>query len=312
MLLNRKYEIDMIRRIRRLKVVIILGVAVLLFLTLFALSYSEIGVICGVGSGGLPPSLSDLPAVPQSIVDDANRLATELFGDYKEGCDDFVNQLLATYLEAKDEDFVIVFNTGGWGWDSLEATQGWQSITTGIEAELASLGYESLSLSYQRTAKTLRAQLKEGMEMATNYPSKAKDLASRIDFLTTNIPDLKVIITGESNGSVISDSVMSILEDNPRVYSIQTGPPFWHRSIKAERTLVVDDNGIVPDSFSQGDFVNIIVGNLKALFGLSKPEDESGTIFYHVRAPGHDYWWQYPKVYSQITDFLQQNFGFEW
>ena len=59
-----------------------------------------------------------------------------------------------------------------------------------------------------------------------------------MDFLTSYLPDLRVIISGESNGSVVADDAMGILKDNPQVYSIQTGPPFWHKSTESERALV--------------------------------------------------------------------------
>ena len=197
-------------RVRRLGIGIALAVFVLFGVGLLALSYSEVGVTCEVGSGGIPLSLDDLGVVPQSVVDDATKLAAELFGDCQEECDNFANQLLATYLEAEDKDFVILFNSGGWGWTSLESSLGWHSIVTGIESELAGLDYEALLLDYRRTAESLRGQFDEFIEMVTGYPSKAAELASRVDFLTNHIPGLKVIIAGESNGTVISDKVMNI------------------------------------------------------------------------------------------------------
>jgi hypothetical protein len=36
---------------------------------------------------------------------------------------------------------------------------------------------------------------------------------------------------------------------------------------------------------------------------------EIGTEPHIVVAPGHDYWWQYPEVRSQITQFLRANFA---
>ena len=299
-------------KVRRIGIGVALTVVLLLGVVVLALSYSGVGETYEVGKEGLPLALSDLSVVPQSVVDDATRLATELFGDRQEDGNDFVNQLLATYLEAKDKDFVIVFNPGGWGCNLLEATPGWHSIVTGIESELASLDYELLLLNYRRTAETLRGRLDELVEMATLYPSKAKDLARRVEFLTEHIPDLRVIVTGESNGAIISDSVMNILRDNPQVYSIQTGSPFWHNNVTLDRTLDMTDNGIIPDSLSRGDFWAILKAYLKALFGLSQPVDDFDTIPHYVREPGHDYWWQYPKVYSEITDFLEQNFGIKW
>jgi len=297
----------MARKIRRLTIGVIL--ALVLSLVIVAVSYSAVGVTCEIGTEGLPPSAYDLLAVPQSVAEDATRLATELFGEHQEKCDDFVNQLLSIYSVAKDKDFIVIFNPGGWGYKSILATPGWCSIFTGIEAELASSGYTSLLLEHRRTDGGLPGCLNEFAARMTSYWSKAEDLACRLEFLTNHIPDLRVIVTGESNGTVICDSVMSILEDNPQVYSIQTGPPFWHKNIMLDRTLVMTTNGIIPDSYSQGDFWNLAWGNLRYWFHLSQPIDDFGTAPHYVGAPGHDYWWQYPEVCSQITNFLDESFG---
>ena len=296
-------------KIGKRRIAIALAVVLPLFVVVLALSASQIAVTSEIGSEGLPLSASDLSAVPQSVAEDANRLAAELLGDGQEKYDDFVNQLLGAYLKAKEKDFVIVFNLGGWGWNLVETSPGWCSISTGIESELNSSGYTSLLLNYLRTVNTLQGRVDEIVEMITGYSSKAEELANRVEFLTTHIPDLRVIIAGESLGTVISDRAMNILADNPQVYSIQTGPPFWHDNIMLDRTLVMTDNGINSDSFSQGDFRTIIIGNLRSFFGLSQPREDFGTILHHVGAPGHDYWWQYPKVYTQITSFLDKNFG---
>ena len=298
--------------IRRLGILVALTIVLLLGAGLLTLSYSHVGITVGVGNGGVPLSVPDLSAVPQSVADDATKLATELFGDYQEKHDDFVSQLLAAYVEAKDKDFVVFFNPGGWGWNFVENSPGWYSISNGIKSELENLGYTSLMLDYRRTGETLRGVIDEFVEVITNYPSKSENLACRMEFLTTHIPDLKVIVTGESNGTVISDSAMNILRDNPQVYSIQTGPPFWHQNVMRDRTLVLNYNGITPDSFSQGDIPAILWASLKALVGLSPAEEEDpGRILYFFRAPGHDYCWQYPGVYSQISNFLEHNFGFK-
>ena len=295
-------------KIRRLGIVIALGLVLLLGMVVLAASYSQSGVTCKIGAEGLPPSLADFSAVPQSVIDDATGLAVELFGDCQEECDAFVNQLLAIYSESKDKDFVIVFNPGGWGWNLVEASPGWWSIFDGIESELESSGYTSLMLNHQRAVDTFLGRLDEAGEMITGYQLKAKDLACRAEFLTTHIPDLRVILAGESTGAVITDSAMNILADNPQVYSIQTGPPFWHQTTMLDRSLVLTDNGIITDSFSQGDYLGIAWGYFKKWFNLSEPEDDFGTTPHYIAAPGHDYWWQYPEVCSQITNFLRQNF----
>ncbi len=297
------------RKISRQRIAVVLAIVLPLFAGVLILTASHVGVSSEIYRGELPLSASDLSAVPQSVADDAARLATELFGNSQEKYDDFVNQLLGTYLQAKDKDFVLVFNSGGWGWSLIEASPGWLSIFTGIESELNSSGYTSLLLTHQRTDDTLQGRLDEIVQMITGYSSKAEDLACRVEFLTTNIPDLRVIIAGESNGTVICDQTMNILTDSPQVYSIQTGPPFWHDNIMLDRTLIMTYNGRFPDSFSRGEFLTMTRASLRALFGLPQPENESGRVLSFVQAPGHDYWWQYPEVHSQITNFLDKNFG---
>ena len=80
----------------------------------------------------------------------------------------------------------------------------------------------------------------------------------------------------------------------------------------AERTLLLNDNGADPDSFSSGDILSMIRASLKAAFGMPSLEEEApGTIFHFVRAPGHDYNWEYPTVCTQIKSFLKSNFGFK-
>lgn len=303
--------LKMVINIRRLGILVALTAVLLLGTVLIAFSYTSVGIAGSVGAGGVPLSVPDLSTVPESVAEDAARLAMELYGDYQEGYEDFVDRLLAIYGEAEDKDFVVIFNSGGWGWNFLENSPGWRSIFSGIESELAGLGYTSLMLDYRRTDENLRGVIDEGVEMITSYPSKAENLACRVEFLTNHIPDLRVIVTGESDGTVISDSVMNILRYNSQVYSIQTGPPFWHRHVMLDRTLVLNHNGRHPDSFSQGDISTMLWTSLQDVLGLPQPEENSGRIMFFLRAPGHDYWWHYPTVHSQITNFLEANFGFK-
>jgi pimeloyl-ACP methyl ester carboxylesterase len=298
-------------RIRQLGVLLAFTVVLLLGVVLLGLYAADIDLIGIVGAEETPLPVHGLSEVPLSVAEDASDLAMELYGDYQQKYNQFVTQLLAAYIEAKDKDFVLIFNSGGWGWDEMDSSPGWRSISAGIEAELDKLGYGSLLLDYRRTGESLRGVIDEFVQVLTVYPSKAERLARRVEFLTDHIPELRVIVAGESNGTVIADSAMGLLEDNPRVYSIQTGAPFWHHNVTLERTLVLNHNGITPDSFSQGDVVTMVWASLKAVVGLTPPGGEDqGRILYFLRAPGHDYRWQYPTVYHQITDFLDQNFGF--
>ncbi len=308
------YEIilsKMLGKIGRLSVLAILSVTVLLAVVLLAFSYVEPGVTDEISDEASSLSVYDLSTVPQAVVDDATRLAQELFGETRGKYQDFIDQLLSAYLEARDKDFLVIFNSGGWGWNLPDSSPGWSSILNGIESELNNLGYKSLLLNYQRTSETLWGRVKELIEMLNDCPSKAKDLAGRVEFLTTHIPNLRIIVAGESNGAVISGSVMNMERDNTKVYSIETGPPFWYKPTLRDRTLLLTSNGTMPDTFSYGDIPAIVLASVKGWLGLLPPEENPGNILCFLRAPGHDYSWQYPEVYLKVVEFLSENFGIE-
>ena len=294
------------KRIRGLKIGVILTVVLSLATVVMVPPSMVPAIISEVGDGGLSLTTADFSAVPQSVVDDAAGLAIELFGGCQKECDDFVDQLLATYLEAEDKDFVMLFNSGGWGWNLLEISPDWMSISAGIQSELEDSGYTSLWLNYRRTIDPLKEYLDELMSMISFYPQKAKDLACRVEFLTAHIPNIRVILGGESMGTIFCDSTMNLLKDNPHVYSIQTGPPFWHKNVMLERTLVIRSGGIIPDSFSRGDIPTMLCVTLEDFFGFPRRELEAGNILLSIGAPGHEYWWQDVGVSSRITDFLEQ------
>ncbi len=293
-------------KVRRLTVWAVLSSILLLAVVQLAFSYVEVGITQDFWVEGLSATAYDFSDVPQTVVNDATRLAAELFGNNQEKYRSFINQLLGTYEEAQGKDFLVVFNAGGWGWKTPQRVEGWGSILDGIQTELNQLGYQSAAINYQRTSESLAGCFKELLEVLDAYPFKARDLASRVEFLTVHLPKLKVIVTGESNGTVIADRVMSTLRDNQSVYSIQTGTPFWHRNVMYERTLVMNSNGTGPDSFNRGDVPTILWASLKSSLGLEKT---TGTVLHFLSAPGHDYSWQYPEVYQQIIKFLDNNFG---
>ena len=247
--------------------------------------------------------------VPKNILDDAFKFAKELIGKSQARITNFKDQLVGMYMEVKDNDVVIIFNSGGWGWNSTQQTPGWAGILDGIKSELARLGHSSIVLNYRRTGSGVRGCAREFFEAARQYPSKAEDLAKRIEFLAEHVPGLKVIITGESTGTIISDRTMVFLKDNPQVYSIQTGMPFWHKPGFLGRTLLINTNGRTIDTFSYGKVPVVVRTNIKSWLGLSSSKDEPGNIMWWLKAPGHHYTWEYPGVYTVVIDFLQTHFG---
>jgi len=294
-----------IGKVSRGSALFILAVMVVLGLLLVVMEYTDAGAISEVSSEDFALDSYDLSQVPDSVREDAHDLAGRVIGHHPQEKGNFVRQLLVTYLEARDKDFVLFYNPGGWGSSLLKESPGWQSIANGIEARLNSRGYELLPLSYQRTREGWLSSLDEISEMAVHYDQKSKTLAARLDFLTRHNPEVRVIVASESNGGIISDQVMLLLEDNDRIYGIQTGFPFWYHPDSRERMLILNDNGEAPDSFSRGDFPTIIAANFRTWFGISHSE-KSGHIFKVVRAPGHYYSWEQPMVVSKVSDFLDR------
>jgi hypothetical protein len=288
----------------------ILGFILLFTLALVIVFLAPLPVVpalaCYAINGSAPLRTGDFSSVPTPVLQDAQKLAQELYGHNQAQVDDVVSQLVAIYEAARDKDFVIMFNPGGWGWDPMEEIPGWETILRGIDDTLRSYGYRTLLIDYKRTAHSLNGTISE-LEVLMGLSSwKVEELALRVDFLTQHLPHIRVILTGESNGASICEDVVQRLKNNPQVYAIQTGPPFWHRSQPFERSLVVDNNGTQPDEFTHGDWIIIIRANLEAAFGIYR--GSKGNVLLYIGAPGHDYSWDYEVVRGEMTRFLSQNF----
>ncbi len=263
--------------------------------------------------GILEPIFSnvDSSSVPQTVVEGAEKIADELADKNSENHQNIVNQLIGSYIAAGDKDIVIFFNSGGMGWNAVSNTPGWESILNGITSELTALGYKPLVLNYCRTGRDFWGNIKEVIEAATRYPKKVVGMEKYVEFLVDHLPDVKFIIAAESTGSVIAEQAMGNFRNNPNVYSIQTGCPFWYKTAEQARTVRVNSNGFGNDAFSHGNVPSMVWSTFKSWFGLSSPEENAGNILKSLRAPGHDYSWKYDSISSSISEFLVDNFSKE-
>lgn len=287
----------------------IVAAVVLVFICLvFILYSSEVGLASEIGIREPVFTNVDFSSVPQSVVDDAERMADELVGSSGERHQEVVNQLLGSFIAARNADIVIFFNSGGMGWNYVRDTPGWESILNGITDELKALGYRPLILNYSRTGKGLWNSIKEIIEASTRYTKKVKGMEKHVEFIVDHLPELKVIIAGESTGTVITEESMNYFRDRPNVYSIQTGNPFWYKTEGQERTLRINNNGTCEDAFSHGNVPGMMWATFKHWIGLSSPDEHPGDILKWLRAPGHHYSWQYTGISSEIIKFLEDNF----
>ncbi len=291
----------------RWSAVFVLSLGVALLTVFLAPSSLMPALVCDAKTDEHVLTASDFSQVPPQVVQDARVMAQAFYPRDKHKADEMVNQLVGTYLAAAGQDFVVIFNPGGWGWDPVSEIPGWESILFGIDSRLAELGYKTLLLDYKRTRHGFNGIVGELEVLIGIQPSKAKELASRVIFLTEHLPDLRVILTGESNGATIADNALSLLRGNPRVFAIETGPPVWHPSLEFERPLVIKNNGVQDDTFSNGDIILIIRSNVESVFGIYK--GGKGDILLYIGTPGHFYSWDYPEVRAQVVDFLTAKFS---
>lgn len=267
----------------------------------------EPGNLYLVGRWGEELGINNTDLIPEAVVAAAYQSAGEFFSDSFEKAQALACDMLGSYQLAADSDVVIIFNSGGWGWSSVSESFGWMGILEGIEDCLMEFGYSVISFDYKRTSESLAGCVGEISDGAGLSSLKSEELAMRVTFLTSEIPGLRVIIAGESNGAALCEKSRYFLGENPDVCYIETGPPFWYPATSSERVLVVNDNGRHPDTFSSGNIFAIIGANLESFFGLSR--SDSGKILGYIGAPGHAYSWEYEGVRSQIVNFLHDSFA---
>ena len=278
----------------------------LIFVSLVALA-RPVGALYRVSLNPATDSAA-LPAasageVPVAVLKDAQQLAREVYADQPRA-QDYTEQLLSLYQASLGQDALLVFSPGGWGTKSVEHSDGWSSIVQGLDEVLKPAGSNWVVLNYRRTPHIWYAKIDEAFAQVRKYPRKAPDLARQLDFLTAQRPGLTVFLASESNGTMFNDRVMQELKYGERVYNIATGPPFYYQMRHLEHTLVLNDNGEVPDSFSQGHIGTILRSTFRAIFGLDGQPRPRGDVMGRIRAPGHYYGWDRPRVAADISGFV--------
>ncbi|MFA5628865.1 MAG: hypothetical protein WC958_01165 [Dehalococcoidales bacterium] len=294
----------MLSKIRKIQISVILVVAVSAAIVLFTPSTAVPAKAAEMGQNEIITT-ENLNNIPQNIIDDAVNKAEALFQNSAEKCSEFANQALALYEKVKDIDVLVIVNSGGWGWSAIIDSNE-KELAPGIDGILTGLGNTTLWIDYFRTDNSFYGALGELMMMVGANPIRAHELAAKASFLTDHNPDLKIVLLGISNGCTVCSGAMPLLAENKRVYSIQLGPPVWNNNSDLERVLQLRTNGVIPDSFSNGDLLTILRANLEAAVGIA-PEYE-GDILLYIGAPGHDYNWQYEGLKLQIANFLTEYF----
>ena len=254
----------------------------------------------------LPPAV--LAEIPPAVRDDALNTAKSLHHRDKTKRIKLAADMLATYAALKNTDVFVLFNSGGYGWTALDKASGYATIVNAIEDEFTTRRCKTVVLNYQRSYRSLRGYVSEILNAGAKSVSKPRELTVRLNFLLRVLPDLRILMCAESNGTVTSNQVMKMLPDEQRLLSIEFGPPFWYDNYVSDRVLNMRSNGVVPDAFSYGHWGRAFKANWDALRG--KSQASPGNVLLYIGAPGHDYNWQdYPLIRENVLAFLNKHFN---
>ena len=245
------------------------------------------------------------------IEDQARALAECLF-DSSRNQDEFAEELITWYGQAKDIDVLLIYNPGGFGAGLLEDDPEWPSVMYGIQDYLEEeWEYTSVIVEHPRADYAGLGFIEAVDDMRNEYSSTAPILAAKLGFLTKYIPDLRTIITGRSFGAVFANEVMGLLPTNDRVLSVQAGrsPGYTPTFDSDDRTLLIENNGTEADTWRDGNLWAIMQANMGRVPSSSPPEEGSLQILsWYLRVPGHAYTWDLPGVQNEIIEFLDERF----
>ena len=208
---------------------------------------------------------------------------------------------------AAQNDVIIIFNSGGWGNTPLEEAEDFAPIIEKITETLNEWGYNSLVIPYTRTKDDLSGKITGTRDFLNSFQTSSEILAEKVNFLTENLPDKKIIMAGLSAGGALVDETMERISGGTRnsVYAITAGIPFWEETLNSENILQLNNNG--RDSLAAGDIKSLIFSLIKAPFKWisSKINGQNLPFSQALQAPGHDYLWSSPEVGPQIVSFLE-------
>jgi hypothetical protein len=255
----------------------------------------------------------------QAARKEADRLAKQLLGDKLAARAEFVRRVTDTLARAREKEFLVIHNPGGWGNTRLDLCLDWErSIVNGVCSTLDEMGHSWVLTQYFRSGDSFWRHMldikKEAVFFLKGRSFKARVMAAELRFLTEHLPDLTILLLGASQGAAFANTVMRELGGaSPKVYSIELGIFFPHmsRRVLTERTLAIDSNGMMPDPMAHRDLWAGSRAYAKAFFRWFwyRLKGRPTRFTNCINVPGHEYSWEYPEVHRRIEAFLKANFG---
>lgn len=211
---------------------------------------------------------------------------------------------------AKDSDVIIIFNSGGWGNTPLEKAQDFAPVIYGIQKTLYEQGYNSIVIPFYRTKNSLSGKVAGAKDFFSSYNFSSEILVKDLEFLTKNLPNKKIILSGLSDGAAFVNKTYEKATDEAKksVYTIIAGTPFWSDNLESDNILQLDNNG--GDSLTRGEVKSLFSALFRAPLQwiASKLNGQNLSFVQTFSVAGHDYRWDSPEVSAKITTFLKGKF----
>jgi hypothetical protein len=252
------------------------------------------------------------------VEDAAEQLAAKLFPRSNKKRKLFYRGLQEMYQAARNQDVLVIQSPGGWGNTHYqEGLQGWErSIVTGVTATIEKLGYSCIMRQYFRCDDALwggKNWFREGDFFFFGKSFRACVLAEELKLIIENLPELRIIMVGASQGAAFNNMVTMQLGNTERIYSIELGTFFAHmrRRQLTKRNLAVDSNGLMSDPMCHRDLWKGTKAYFRAFVVWLKYRALGKKVKFTncINTPGHEYQWEYPEVQGRITAFLTAVLG---
>jgi hypothetical protein len=220
-----------------------------------------------------------------------------------ENISNFEERLFET---GKENEVIIIFNSGGWGTKSLNSNSQLNSIVSEIKKILEEENYRIEVVEYNRTKESFLGKVGSIKEILSNFSKTSRIFATKIEeFLIIN-PERKIIMAGLSNGASFIDSAMEELEQKmENVISIELGAPFWGKNIQGENILKLKNE---EDILAKGDIKKLLVSLSMAPFvwTYKNLKGEKTSFSEAIVITGHRYYW--PEIEQEVKSFVYERF----
>lgn len=199
----------------------------------------------------------------------------------------------------RNNDIVIIFNSGGWGTIDYSEAFDLYPICKKISEHLSKKKFKVAIVQYYRTSDNLIGKIGYLKDYFFAFPKESKQLAGLIEKTRK-----KIILIGLSNGALLADEVKERLSEADNVFSIELGKPFFGINSQNKNILRLNNpedhlsNGKRLKLFEAAFITAPFIWIKNMLCGKMIP------IGAAVKIEGHEYLWS--EIGKDIISFVNK------